>query len=40
VRFAKGAFILALELNPPRGYTLTVDHVNPNLLQSPSPSPS
>jgi amino acid transporter len=40
VRFAKGAFILALELNPPSGYTLTVDHVNPNLLQSPSPSPS
>jgi hypothetical protein len=41
VRFAKGAFVLALELNqPPGGYTLTVDHVNPNLLQSPSPSPT
>jgi hypothetical protein len=41
VRFAKGAFVLALEINPPSsGYTLTVDHVNPNLLQSPSPSPS
>jgi len=35
VRFAKGAFVLALEINPPSGgYTLTVDHVNPNLLQS------
>ena len=41
VRFAKGAFVLALEINPPTGsYTLTVDHVNPNLLQSPLPSPS
>lgn len=41
VRFAKGAFILALEINPPAsGYTLTVDHVNPNLLQSPFPSPT
>ena len=36
VRFAKGAFVLALEINPPSGsYTLTVDRVNPNLLQSP-----
>jgi hypothetical protein len=41
VRFAKGAFILALELNAPSsGYILTVDHVNPNLLQSPSASPT
>jgi len=41
VRFAKGAFVLALEINPPSGgYTLTVDHVNPNLLQAPSPGPS
>ena len=41
VRFARGAFILAVELNPPsNGYTLTVDHVSPNLLQSPSPSPT
>ena len=41
VRFAKGAFLLALEINPPSsGYTLTVDHINPSLLQSPSPSPS
>lgn len=41
VRFAKGAFILALELNAPTsGYILTVDHVNPNLLQSPSASPT
>jgi hypothetical protein len=40
VRFGKGAYILALEINPPSTYTLTVDHVNPNLLQSPSPSPT
>lgn len=41
VRFTKGAFILALELNAPSsGYILTVDHVNPNLLQSPSASPT
>jgi amino acid transporter len=40
VRFAKGAFLLALEINPPSGgYTLTVDHINPTLLQTPSPSP-
>ena len=40
VRFGKGAYILALEISPPSTYTLTVDHVNPNLLQSPSPSPT
>jgi amino acid transporter len=41
VRFTKDAFVVALELDqPPGGYTLTVDHVNPNLLQSPSPRPS
>ena len=40
VRFGKGEYILALEINPPSTYTLTVDHVNPNLLQSPSPSPT
>jgi hypothetical protein len=41
VRFAKGAFVLALEINRPTGgYTLTVDRVSPNLLQSPSPSPT
>ncbi len=41
VRFAKGSFVLALEINPPSGgYILTVDQVNPNLLQSPSPSPT
>jgi amino acid transporter len=40
VRFGKGEYILALETNPPSTYTLTVDHVNPNLLQSPSPSPT
>jgi amino acid transporter len=40
VRFARGAFIVALEIARPSGYTLTVDHVNPNLLQTPSPSPT
>ena len=41
VRFAKGAFVLTLEITPPsNGYTLTVDHINPTLLQSPSPSPT
>jgi 4-amino-4-deoxy-L-arabinose transferase-like glycosyltransferase len=40
VRFGKGEYILALEINPPSTYTLTVDHINPNLLQSPSPSPT
>ena len=40
VRFGKGTYILALEINPPSTYTLTVDHVNSNLLQSPSPSPT
>ena len=40
VRFGKGAYILALEISPPSTFTLTVDHVNPNLLQSPSPSPT
>ena len=40
VRFGKGAYILALEISPPSTYSLTVDHVNPNLLQSPSPSPT
>ena len=41
VRFAKGLFLLALEINrPSAGYTLTVDRVNPNLVQSGSPSPS
>jgi amino acid transporter len=40
VRFGKGTYLLALEINSQSGgYTLTVDHVNPNLLPSPSPSP-
>ena len=40
VRFAKGTYLIAVEINSPSGgYTLTVDHVNPNLLPSPSPSP-
>ena len=41
VRFTKGEFVLALEINPPSGgYTLTLDHLNPNLVQAPSPTPS
>ena len=41
VRFARGPFVLALELTRPSGgYTLTLDHLNPNLLQSASPSPT
>lgn len=41
VGFAKGQFVLSVEINPAsHSYTLTVDHVNPNLLQSPSPSPT
>jgi len=41
VGFAKGPFVLSVEINPASSsYTLTVDHVNPNLLQSPTPSPT
>jgi hypothetical protein len=41
VRFSKGTYVLSLALDAPSsGYTLTLDRVNPNLLQSPSPSPS
>lgn len=41
VRFTRGAFVLALEVNRTSGgYTLTLDHLNPNLLQTPSPTPS
>jgi hypothetical protein len=44
VRFAKGAYVLSVAIDPPSsGYTLTVDRVNPSLLESPSatvsPSP-
>jgi amino acid transporter len=41
LRFTKDAFVLAVELNqPPGGYTVTVDHVNANLLPSPLPNPT
>ena len=41
VRFSKGTYVLSVAVDPPSGgYTVTVDRVNPNLLQSPSPSPS
>ena len=39
VRFTKGAYVLSVAIDPPSsGYTLTVDHLNPSLLNSPSPS--
>lgn len=41
VRFTRGDYVLSLAVDATAsGYTLTVDHVNPNLQQSPSPSPS
>jgi hypothetical protein len=41
VRFSKGAYVLSVAIDPPSGdYTLTVDHLNPTLLNSPSASPS
>ena len=41
VRFSMGTYVLSVAVDPAaRGYTLTVDRVNPNLLQSPSPSPT
>jgi len=41
VRFTKGPYVLSVAIDPPSsGYTLTVDRVNPNLLGSPSASPS
>jgi len=37
--FTKGTFVLSIAIDPPSsGYTVTVDHVNPNLFGSPSPS--
>jgi len=40
IRFAKGAFFVSIDLDPDSGsYALTVDHINPNLLGSPSESP-
>jgi hypothetical protein len=41
VRFSKGLYVLSVAVDPSAGgYTLTVDRVNPNLLRSPSPSPT
>ena len=41
VRFTKGAYVLSVAIDTPSsGYTLTVDHLNPSLLNSPSPSAS
>ena len=41
VRFARGDYLLSVAVDATSSaYTLTVDHVNPNLLQSPSPSPT
>jgi hypothetical protein len=41
VRFSKGTYVLSVAIDPPSGdYTLTVDHLNPTLLNSPSASPS
>ena len=41
VRFTKGAYVLSVAIDPPSsGYTVTVDHLNPSLLNSPSPSAS
>jgi hypothetical protein len=39
VRFTRGTYILSVAIDPPSGdYTLTVDRINPNLLQTPSAS--
>jgi hypothetical protein len=41
VWFAKGAYLLSVAIDAPSSsYTLTVDRVNPNLSNSPSPSAS
>jgi hypothetical protein len=41
VRFSRGAYVLSVAVDPSAaGYTVTLDRVNPNLLQSPSPSPT
>ncbi len=41
VRFTKGTFVLSIAIDPPSsGYTVTVDHVNPNLFGPPSPTPT
>jgi hypothetical protein len=41
VRFSRGEYVLSVAVDATTsGYTLTLDRVNPNLLQSPSPSPT
>ena len=41
VRFTMGSYVLSIGLDPPSsGYTLTVDHLNPALTGTPSPSAS
>jgi hypothetical protein len=41
VRFTKGTFVLSIAIDPPSsGYTVTVDHVNPNLFGTPAPTPT
>ncbi len=41
VRFTRGTYVLSVGIDPPSGdYTLTVDRINPNLLQTASASPS
>ena len=39
VRFTRGSYVISIALDPASsGYTLTVDHLSPSLLGSPSPS--
>ena len=41
VWFTRGAYLLSVAIDSPSSsYTLTVDRVNPNLLNSPTPSAS
>ena len=41
VRFTRGDYVLSVAVDATAsGYTLTLDRVNPNLLQSPSPGPT
>lgn len=41
VRFTRGDYVLSVAVDATAsGYTLTLDRVNPNLLRSPSPSPT
>jgi hypothetical protein len=40
VRFTRAPYVLSISLDPPSGYTITVDRLDPSLFQSPSPSAS